>query len=298
MIRLGLDVGGTFTDLVLDDGSGVVRARKVPTTHHDLMQGLIDGLAALAADDGGAADDLLARIDLIVHGTTVATNAVLTETGARTGLITTEGFRDILAMRRGLREAFYDNKYAAPQPLVPRFLRRTVRERVTAAGEILTPLCADDVRATCAFFQSAGVEAVAIAFMHSYTAPAHEAEAAAIVREMMPDVFVTASHEILPAVRLYDRASTTVFNAYTGPIVHRYLSRLEGALRARGFRGRLLIMQSNGGVASPADAAQAPARLILSGPAAGPAAGIAAADALGFGDLIVCDAAARASRQR
>ncbi len=289
-VRLGLDVGGTFTDLVLDDGTGTVRARKVPTTHDDLMRGLLDGLAALAADEGITADTLLARIDLIVHGTTVATNAVLTETGARTGLLTTAGFRDILAMRRGLREAFYDNKYVAPAPLVPRYLRRTVTERVTVTGDVLTPIEPADVRAACAVFAAEGVEAVAIAFMHSYKNPSHEQTAAALVRALMPEAFVTASHEILPAIRLYDRASTTVFNAYTGPIVHRYLSRLEDALRQRGFGGRLLIMQSNGGTAAPGEAARAPARLILSGPAAGPAAGTASAEPTGFRDLLVCDA--------
>jgi N-methylhydantoinase A len=289
-IRLGLDVGGTFTDLVLQDANGRLSATKVPTTHDDLVRGLLDGLRALAAGAGESETGLLSRIDAIVHGTTVATNAVLTETGARTGLITTKGFRDILAMRRGLREAFYDNKYKAPHPLVPRYLRQTVAERVTAAGEVLTSLSLDDVRAACAVFAKEKVEAVAIAFMHSYKNPDHERQAAALVRELLPKTFVTASHEILPAIRLYDRASTTVFNAYTGPIVHRYLSRLEGALRERGFRGSLLIMQSNGGVTSPAEAAKAPARLILSGPAGGPAAGVSAASVLGFRDLLVCDA--------
>ncbi len=290
LVRLGLDVGGTFTDLVLQDGAGRLTATKVPTTHDDLVRGLFDGLATLAATTGESDTGLLSRIDVIVHGTTVATNAVLTETGARTGLITTKGFRDILAMRRGLREAFYDNKYTAPHPLVPRYLRLTVAERVTAAGEVLTPLALDEVREACALLEREQVEAVAIAFMHSYKNPEHERQAAALVREMMPWAFVTASHEILPAIRLYDRSSTTVFNAYTGPIVHRYLSRLEDALRGRGFRGSLLIMQSNGGITSPAEAARAPARLILSGPAGGPAAGVAAADALGFRDLVVCDA--------
>ena len=290
LVRLGLDVGGTFTDLVLQDGAGRLTATKVPTTHDDLVRGLFDGLATLAAMTGESEADLLSRIGVIVHGTTVATNAVLTETGARTGLITTQGFRDILAMRRGLREAFYDNKYTAPHPLVPRYLRCTVAERVTAAGEVLTPLSLEEVREACALFEREQVEAIAIAFMHSYKNPQHEQQAAALVRELMPWAFVTASHEILPAIRLYDRASTTVFNAYTGPIVHRYLSRLEDALHGRGFRGSLLIMQSNGGMTSPAVAARAPARLILSGPAGGPAAGVAAAEALGLRDLVVCDA--------
>jgi N-methylhydantoinase A len=289
-VRLGLDVGGTFTDLVLQDASGRLSATKVPTTHDDLVRGLLDGLRTLAGTAGESERSLLTRVDAIVHGTTVATNAVLTETGAHTGLITTKGFRDILAMRRGLREAFYDNKYVAPAPLVPRYLRRTVTERITASGEILTALSLDDVRDACQVLLREKVEAVAIAFMHSYKNPSHEQQAAALVRELMPNVFVTASHEILPAIRLYDRTSTTVFNAYTGPIVHRYLSRLEGALRERGFRGSLLIMQSNGGITSPAEAARAPARLILSGPAGGPAAGVAAADSLGLRDLVVCDA--------
>jgi N-methylhydantoinase A len=289
-LRLGLDVGGTFTDLVVEDEAGQITATKAPTTHHDLMHGLFEGLDTLAASVGSTTRDLLGRVDVIVHGTTVATNAVLTETGARTGLITTKGFRDILAMRRGIREVFYDNKYKAPSPLVPRYLRRTVTERINAAGEVLTPLDVGEVREACDFLARERVEAVAICFMHSYKNSEHEYRAAALARELLPDVFVTASHEVLPAIRLYDRVSTTVFNAYTGPIVYRYLSRLEAALRERGFDGALLMMQSNGGITSPEEAVRTPARLILSGPAAGPAAGIAAAGPLGFKDLAVCDA--------
>lgn len=289
-LRLGLDVGGTFTDLVLTDQKGNVTATKAPTTHDDLIVGLFEGLRTLAESAGTTRRDLLARIEVIVHGTTVATNAVLTETGARTGLITTRGFRDILAMRRGLREVFYDNKYKAPAALVPRYLRRTVAERVAVSGEVLTPLSLADVEDACGVFARENIEAVAICFMHSYKNPHHEEQAAERVRKRLPDAFVTASHEVLPAIRLYDRSSTTVFNAYTGPIVRRYLGRLEGALRDEGFGGSLLIMQSNGGVTSPAEAVRAPARLILSGPAAGPAAGVAAAQVLGFKDLAVCDA--------
>jgi N-methylhydantoinase A len=288
--RLGLDVGGTFTDLVLSDERGNIAAAKAPTTHDDLIVGLLDGLQTLAESIGTDASALLAQIAVILHGTTVATNAVLTETGARTGLITTRGFRDILAMRRGLREVFYDNKYTAPHALVPRYLRRPVTERINATGEVLTRLHDSEVEEACALFARERIEAIAISFMHSYRNPMHEQRAARLVRTLMPDAFVTASHEVLPAIRLYDRTSTTVFNAYTGPIVHRYLGRIEGALREKGFRGSLLIMQSNGGVTSPAEAARAPARLILSGPAAGPAGGLASAQVLGFRDLAVCDA--------
>jgi N-methylhydantoinase A len=287
--RIGIDVGGTFTDLVLADDDGQIVTTKVPTSQ-DLASGLLDGLGCLASEI--ACDDraLLARTDRIVHGTTVATNAVLTETGARTGLITTRGFRDILAMRRGIREVFYDNKYRAPTPLVPRYLRRVAAERVTAGGEVLTPLDLSDVRDACALFTSEEIEAVAICFMHSYKNPEHERRAAALVRELMPNAFVTASHELLPAIRIYERVSTTVFNAYTGPIVRRYLRKLDSVLRDHGFNGTLLFMQSNGGVTSPQEAMRAPAKLILSGPAAGPAAGAAAAHVLGFKDLAVCDA--------
>jgi N-methylhydantoinase A len=165
-----------------------------------------------------------------------------------------------------------------------------VSERINAAGEVLTPLDLDEVREACAFLAREQIEAVAICFMHSYKNAEHERRAATLTRELLPNAFVTASHEVLPAIRLYDRVSTTVFNAYTGPIVYRYLSRLEVALRERGFDGALLMMQSNGGITSPAEAVRTPARLILSGPAAGPAAGIAAAEPLGFKDLAVCDA--------
>lgn len=287
--RLGLDIGGTFTDLVLVDELGRNTSTKVPTTHNDLIEGLLHGLDVLASLLGTTSVRLIGSITSIVHGTTVATNAVLTQRGARTGLITTKGFRDILAMRRGLREVFYDNTYKAPEPLVPRYLRIGVPGRMDVRGTEIEPLDEKQVARACRLFAEEGVEAVAISFMHSYRNAAHEKRAEEIVRKELPEAFVTASCDVLPAIRFYDRTSTTVFNAYTGPIVGRYFSRLEAALREQGFTGSLLIMQSNGGITSPRQALKVPARLILSGPAAGPVAGIASASVLGFENLVVCD---------
>jgi N-methylhydantoinase A len=271
--RVGIDVGGTFTDFLLT-GEGTRLVHKTSSTPGDPSQGVVTGLGEIAAQIGLTLEGLVARLDLIVHGTTVTTNAVLTRTGARTGLLVTEGFRDTLALRDGTREEPYDNRLAPAEPLVPRYLRLPVGGRIDYKGDELAPLAPDDVRAAVATFTTESVEAVAIAFMHSPTQPGHERRARDLVAELMPGAYVTASSDLLPQVRYYDRTSTTVLNAYVGPIISRYLDALQHRLEGLAFQGTLLVMQSNGGVATSAEISQRAALSLLSGPASGPTAGL------------------------
>ena len=289
---IGIDVGGTFTDFVLTEaGGGELRVHKSPSTPSDPSDGVVTGLRELAALQGQDLAGFLASTSMIVHGTTVTTNAVLTERGARTGLLTTEGFRDVLEMRRGVRSRthLYDNKYVAPPPLVPRYLRLPVRERVDAAGTTLTDLDRDGARAAVQELLGLGAEAIAVCFMHAYADDAHEREVADMVRELAPDVFLSVSSEVLPQVRLYERVSTTAMNAYVGPVLRRYIERLVERLAEEDFGGVLLVMQSNGGVAIPEIVTHIPASTVLSGPAGGPVAGLAHARAAGSEDCLIVD---------
>jgi N-methylhydantoinase A len=204
-----------------------------------------------------------------VHGTTVATNAILEGRGARTALITTEGFRDVLELRRIRVPVLYDLFWEKPPPLVPRRLRFEVAERIGPRGEVWRELDPDSLRCAIEAVRRAGVEALAICLLHSYANPAHERRVAAAAASALPGVFVTCSSDVLAEIREYERTSTTVINAYVGPIVARYLGRLAARLREIGVRARLLVMQSNGGVMSAADAAARPAYIVESGPAAG-----------------------------
>lgn len=285
--RVGVDVGGTFTDFLLIDDTGKSRVFKTPSTPHDPAEAVLDGLAEMAADLGLPA--FLERVERIVHGTTVATNAILTGTAARTGLLTTHGFRDALQMRRGIREERYDNKYTAPEPIVPRWLRMPVRERIDYRGTEVAPLVLEDVETAAELFDDAGIEAAAICFMHSYANSAHERAAADRLRELMPELYISTSSEILPQVRFYDRTSTTVLNAAVGPILKTYIDRLATRLEKAGFAGALWIMQSNGGVCAPEAAARRPAHALLSGPAAGPIAGLSCARRRNENSFITAD---------
>ena len=229
------------------------------------------------------------EVEIIVHGTTVTTNAVLTGKIAPVGLLTTHGFRDALQMRRGMREVQYDNKYPAPEPLVPRRLRRPIVERINAEGEVLQPIMLDGVDDALERFKAAGVEAVAVCFMHAYRNDVNEQAAAQRVAEQMPDTYLSVSSRVLPQVRFYERVSTTVLSAGVGPILSRYLQRLVERLDAAVFGGVLLIMQSNGGVTGPKKAAALAASTLLSGPAAAPIAGLAYAGVHEIRDLITVD---------
>ena len=285
--RIGIDVGGTFTDLFLWSSAGAVETYKTLSTPEDPSVGVLNGLRRIAEAHDMELEDLAAQIETIVHGTTVTTNATLTRNGAKTGLLTTAGVRDALEMRRGIREKQYDNRYQNVTPLVPRYLRRGVTGRLDHAGAELTPLSGDDLRAALRLFADVGVEAVAVCFMNSFGNGEHERAAAELVRAEMPEAFLSVSSEVLPTVRFYNRVSTTVLNAYVGPILHGYLSSLTEKLAAAGFAGVLLVMQSNGGVALPEVTRLRPATTLLSGPAGGPRAAAAYTRAQGTEDCIV-----------
>ena len=287
--RIGIDVGGTFTDFILTRDGAPPLLHKVLSTPSDPSIAVVEGLREIAATLQQPIGTFVASIDAIVHGTTVATNATLTHTGARSALITTAGVRDALEMRRGIREEQYNNAYTNVKPLVPRYLRIGVRGRLDRAGREIEPLSLDDVDAAIALFVREGVEAVSICFMNAFANRAHEAAAAQRVREAMPGVFLTVSSTLLPAIRFYDRISTTALNSYVGPKLARYLDRLVERLESVGFRGALLIMQSNGGVMTPAVARASPALTMLSGPAGGPAAGLFHAQAIGRDRAITTD---------
>lgn len=267
--RAGIDIGGTFTDIVLTEagsGAGHLLTRKVLSTPGDYGRGIAEGLAAALAKVGAGPGAVME----IVHGTTVATNAVLEGKGAKTGLLTTAGFRDVLELRRLRIPEMYTLNYRKPPPLVPRRLRREVPERMGADGAALRPLDEDAVASECCFLKEEGIEAVAVVLIHAYANPEHEKAVAAIAREILGgDAFVTASHEILPVIREYERTSTTVINAYLGPVVSAYFASVRRHLEEIGVTAPLLVMKSDGGVMSATLAAQRPAYIVESGPAAG-----------------------------
>ena len=221
--KIGVDVGGTFTDFLLSRADGTFRAYKVLSTPKDPSIATMRGISEMAQDEGMSLKEFLTSVEVIVHGTTVTTNAVLTYRGARTGLLTTEGVRDALEMRRGIREEQYNNRYANVVPLVPRYLRLPVAGRLDYAGNEITPLDEDRVRTQAEQMRDEGAEAIAICFMNSFANRDHEDRAAQICREIIPDAYLSVSIDVLPSIRFYDRVSTTVLNAYVGPILKRYL---------------------------------------------------------------------------
>jgi len=281
-LRIGIDIGGTFTDLVaLDEATGTLVDTKALSTPHDLLLGILR-----CVDQAGAR---LSDCRLVIHGTTIGINALMERKGARTGLITTEGFRDVLEIGRGNFLRMYDVLYRRPAALVPRGLRLEVAERVTARGEVLAPLDEDGVRAAARRLAAEGVESVAVCLLFSFRNPEHERRAAELVAEMLPAASVSVSHRITQEWREYERTSTTVVNAYVRPIMDRYLGAFEQGLTGRGFRGQLLITQSNGGAFSLAAAASKPVHTIESGPAAGAIGCASLARTLGADRLISFD---------
>ncbi len=287
--KIGIDVGGTFTDFLLTMEDGSSEIYKVLSTPEDPSIGTMRGIGEMAQSRDLSVKDFLSQVTAIVHGTTVTTNAVLTLRGAKTGLITTTGVRDALEMRRGIREEQYNNRFPNVEPVVPRYLRRPVGGRLDYAGKELEPLKLDEVREACQLFKDEGVEAVAICFMNSFANPEHEEEAAKLVEELLPEAYLSVSTRVLPSIRFYDRVSTTCLNAFVGPILKRYLDSLVKKLEEVDYRGVLLIMQSNGGVTSPANAQANAATTLLSGPAGGPVAGIAYGEVHDQKNLITVD---------
>ncbi|MDE2614256.1 MAG: hydantoinase/oxoprolinase family protein, partial [Burkholderiales bacterium] len=275
-LKIGIDVGGTFTDFVVVRDGAPPAIHKTLSTPADPSIAVVQGLEEIAAAQQPPMTlaAFAASIDTLVHGTTVTTNATLTHTGAKCALLTTEGVRDALEMRRGIREEQYNNRYTNVKPLVPRYLRAGIRGRLDRNGREVTPLDVDGVRRAIEQFKREGVQAVAICFMNSFANPAHEQAAAELVKRELPGAYLSVSTDVLPSIRFYERVSTTALNAYVGPKLNHYLDQLVGRLGQAGFQGLLLIMQSNGGVITPQLARDKAALTLLSGPAGGPGAGL------------------------
>jgi N-methylhydantoinase A len=286
MYRIGIDVGGTFTDFtIIDETLGEVKFHKVPSTPHDPSEAIERGLSDLLSDHDIAAAD----ISHVGHGTTVATNLIIERKGSAVGLITTRGFRDILEIGRQTRPHLFDYSVAKPPVLVPRRHRIEVDERIDAHGNVLTALDEQAVRAAATCLRDAGVEAVTICFLHAYGNPTHEQRAREIVREVMPQAYISVSSEVLPEFREYERLSTTVLNASVGPRMARYLDRFLERVKGLGIAHDPFTIHSNGGLMSATSVRQFPVRTCLSGPAAGVVGAAAVGRAIGYPDLVTFD---------
>lgn len=284
MVMFGVDIGGTFTDsVVFDEESGELSAGKVPTTPTSLADGLMAGLDALNID--------LSAVTRGIHGTTVATNAAIERTGARTVGVFTEGFRDVLAIGTGQRftGGLFDTRFRRASPLIARSASLEVQERVQYDGAVLRPVDEDALRALLATIKEQAAEAVAVCFLNSYVNDANERSAVDMLRRELPEAFVCGSAEVLPQVREYERFTTAAFNAYLGPVVQRYVRELSHTLAARGYQRDLLIMTSNGGVSSAAQAARVPVSTVLSGAAGGVSGGSFVARVVGVDNFITFD---------
>ncbi len=268
--RLGCDIGGTFTDFVLlNDKTGELRIYKCLTTPKDPSDAVEHGIREMEKATPG----FVQKMDEVIHGTTLVINAIIERKGAKTGLITTKGFRDVLEIGRGIRYAPYDVFAEFPKPLVPRHLRFEVDERVRSDGTVLKPLDPEEAKEVVRTLVKMGVESIAICLINSFENPAHELMLKEIIEKEAPGVSVSYSYGVLPQIKEYERTSTTVTNAYVKPLTGRYLSRLAGRLESLGFRGKLFIMLSSGGVTSVETAAEFPVRIIESGPTAAVIAG-------------------------
>lgn len=282
--RLSCDIGGTFTDFYVANAStGQVAVEKCLTTPEDPSRGVIEGVRRLAERIPG----LLDATEAVLHATTLVINALIERKGARTGLITTKGFRDVLEIGREMRYDLYDLFIEFPKPLVPRHLRLEVSERTFQDGSIAVPLAESDLDAAATEFRRQGVESIAVCFLHSYANPTNERKAKALLERLVPEIPVSLSSDVLPEVREYERTTTTVANAYVKPLTARYTSRLAQGLRALGFDGQLLIMLSSGGMTSVETAAEYPVRIVESGPAAGAVAAAFVARAAGYPEHVL-----------
>jgi N-methylhydantoinase A len=289
MFTIGIDVGGTYTDLVAIDESGRTVFAKSPSTPADQSVGVMTGLEELARRLELTRADMLAATDRVVHGTTVATNALLERKGADVALLTTEGHRDVIEMREGLKPNRYDLRSPPPEPLVPRERRFGIRERLKASGEIATPLDDRSLGDAIAAIRRSGVTSVAVCFLHSYLNPVHEIAAVERLTSELPDISLSWSSDVLPQIKEYERVSTTIVNAYVGPLVRHYLTNLERHLAEAGFKGRLFIVLSHGGMAPVEEASRLAAATVLSGPAGGVSGSRRCADLLGIPDLVPFD---------
>jgi len=284
-IRVGADIGGTFTDLVMLRSDGNYSVQKVPSTVEDFSRGIVEGLDAFLSGNQLNSD----LISEIIHGTTVATNAILENQGARTALVTTRGFRDVLEFRRLRFPDLFSLDYTPPKPLVQRRHRFEVIERIMPDGSVRQPLDNVSVESVLEKLEQLQPEAIAICLLHSYANPIHERKVVEAVKNRFPNLYVSGSIDVLPEIREYERTSTTVINSYIGPIVDSYLKSMQKRLDHANMAVPISIMQSNGGVMSYAAARRSPARIIESGPAAGVVEAIRLADRIGIKDVITFD---------
>jgi len=286
--RVGIDIGGTFTDFALLKGTEVILHKNL-STPEDRSVGVMEGLGKLAEKEGLSLGDFLGKCDAIVHGTTIADNTLIEMNGALTGLITTEGFRDEIEYRRGFKEDFWDVRLAPPKQIAQRRRRLTVKERILHDGSVHTPLDEEGVREACRRLRKQNVEAVAISFLFSFVNPEHERRAKEIVTQEIQNAYISASHEVLPRAPEYDRTSTTVVNAYVGPRVTSYLERLVQRLVEGGYKNQLMVMQASGGVMTKEYIDGAPIRVLASGPAGGVIGSAHTGVAKGHRDLLCVD---------
>lgn len=289
MFTIGVDVGGTYTDLVATDETGRTVFAKSPSTPSDQSIGVMAGLEELARRLGVTRTAMLAATDRLVHGTTVATNALLERKGAKVALLTTEGHRDVIEMREGLKPDRYDLRSPPPEPLVPRERRFGVKERLKADGSASIPLDAASLGEAITSVRKSGATSVAICFLHSYLNPVHELAAVERLIKELPDISVSRSSDVLPQIKEYERVSTTIVNAYVEPIVRHYLTNLEARLTEAGFKGSLFVVLSHGGMAPVEEASRLAAGTVLSGPAGGISGSRRCADLLGIPDLVPFD---------
>ena len=288
--RIGLDVGGTFTDCVLQRPDGSVVLEKAPTTPEDQSIGVLAGLSQLAAAEGMTVEDLAARTRTIVHGTTIGDNTMIQMSGAPTGLLVTSGFRDEIEFRRCYKEEIWDPAYPPPEPIARRRVRLEIPERMTAEGDVETPLDEEAVRKATARLRAFGVTSIAVSFLHSYINPAHELRAGELILEEYPDVeMISLSHQVLPKPPEFERTSTTLVNAYIGPPIARYLGRLADRLASVGYVHELLVATSAGGVATASAASRRAVASIGSGPTGGVTAAARAASRAGLSDVVSMD---------
>ena len=283
--RVAADIGGTFTDIAVLTPDGRLATCKVPSTPGNYADAVIGGIRSLMTDLGSPVD----RLEEVLHGCTVATNAILELAGAETALLTTRGFRDILELRRVRVPSLYDPLYQKPEPLVPRNRRFEVAERVDAHGTVVAPLDEDDVRLAAERIRDTDVEAVAVCYLHSYANPDHERRSGQILSEMLPDRYISLSVDVLPQKREYERTSTTVINAYVGPPVQRYVRSMVDQLQDAGVPGRLMVMQSSGGILDADSVMAKPAQIVECGPAAGVIGAEHVARLSGFENVITLD---------
>src|SRR5437588_10473176 len=289
MFTIGVDVGGTYTDVVAIDEGGRTVFAKSPSTPADQSVGVMAGLEELARILKLTRAEVLGVTDRVVHGTTVATNALLERKGAKVALITTEGHRDVIEMREGLKGDRYDLRSPPREPLVPRELRFGVKERLKANGKIATPLDHRSLGDAITGIRRSCATSVAVCFLHSYLNPVHEIAAVERLRRELPEISVSRSSDVLPQIKEYERVSTTIVNAYVGPLVKHYLNSLERRLVEAGFKGSLFIVLSHGGMAPLEEASRLAAGTVLSGPAGGVSGGRRCAELLGIADLVPFD---------